>query len=518
VIDARELSKERLVPEITFINASPAYDPKKYEAANLATKNWEQLGIKVNMVTLDLAPLYDRVQKKTDWDAFVYGMGARGERIDPDTFLSALFKSGEITNLMRYSNPEVDKLLEMQRRQVDINKRKEVVFKIQDIVATEVPALFFFHLSTNQFYNNQRFTNCIPTVEGLINVWSMKQMKPSSGDGFLRIAHIADIDTINPMAAKHWEKENPIPMIYDRLAILDNTGKPVPSVAESWRVVDDKTYDVTIRKGIKFHDGKPLTAEDVKFSYDFQKEWDVLLVSSYLKKIKEVQVIDSNKVRFRLEEPYSPFVTIIFNLTCILPKHIWQDVMKRENVKRPHDWANPNPIGSGAFKLVYWRRGEEFKLTRNDDYFDPPKMLGYIQKNYAHHDAVFLALEKGEADINYTAFLPSLAAEAKKIKHLTDASVPTIRLDFLGFNCQNSPFIRMELRQALAHTIDYDKIVQTVLMGQGISGRGVIAPSNKFWFNSNQRFYEFNMEKAKKILKDAGYEWGSDGRLYFPPK
>ena len=111
-----------------------------------------------------------------------------------------------------------------------------------------------------------------------------------------------------------------------------------------------------------------------------------------------------------------------------------------------------------------------------------------------------------------------MAEEAKKMKHLTDASVPTVRLDHLGFNCQNLPFKRIELRQALAHTIDYDKIIQTVLMGKGAAGRGVIAPSNKFWFNPNQKFCEFSMEKAKKILTDAGYEWGSDGRLYYPPK
>jgi peptide/nickel transport system substrate-binding protein len=514
----KDLPKERLVPEITFINASPAYDPKKFEAANLITKNWEQLGLKVNMVTLDFTPLYDRIQKKTDWDAFVCGWAARAERIDPDAFLYMLFKTGEITNMMRYSHPEVDKLLEAQRQEVDINKRKDMILTIQETVGREVPSITLFHLYTNQFYNSQRFSNCVPTVEGLVNVWAMKQMKPISGDGFLKIAHIADIDTINPLAAKHWEKESPLPMIYDRLAILDNTGKPVPSVAESWKAVDNKTYEVTIRKGIKFHDGKPLTAEDVKFSYDFQKEWEVEYVTRYLKKIKEIQVLDPYKVRFKLESPYAPFFTVIFNLTGILPKHIWQDVIKRENVKRPHDWPNPNPIGSGAFKFVYWRRGEEFKLVRNNDYFDPPKIAGYIQHNYAHHDAVLLALDKGEADLNFVPFLPSHAEEAKKIKHLTDISVPTIRLDHLGFNCQNSPFKRMELRQAFAHTIDYDKIVQTVLMGKGMPGRGVIAPSNKFWFNPNQKFYEFNMEKAKKILKDAGYEWGSDGRLYYPAK
>lgn len=517
-VKAKDLPKERLVPEITFINCSPGYDPKKYEAVNLFTKNWEQLGLKVNMVTLEFAALFDRLQQKTDWDAFVTGWTARAERIDPDVLLSLLLTSGGPNNLMRYSNPEVDRLLVMQRQETDVKKRKDAVFKIQEIVSREVPLVTLFHLTTNQFYNNKKFANYVPTPAGLINVWSMKQITPISGDGFLRIAHIADIDTVNPMAAKNWEKECPIPMIYDRLVIHDNTGNPVPSVAESWKAIDNKTYDVVIRKGIKFHDGKPLTAEDIKFSYDFQKEYQVDQVAQFIKGVKDVQILDPYKVRFKLEEPNPSFVAVAFTLTSILPKHIWQDVVKRENVKRPQDWLNPHPVGSGAFKFEYWRRGEEFKLVRNTDYFDPVKISGIIQRFYAHHDAVFLAMERGEADVNFQAFLPSHAEEAKKIKHLTDASTQSIRVDHLGFNCQNLPFKRIELRQALAHTIDYDMIVEAILMGRGIPGRSVISPSNKFWFNPKQHFYEFNMEKAKKILKDAGYEWGPDGRLYYPSK
>lgn len=110
-LKTKDLSKERLVPETTFINYSPAEDPKKFEVANLITKSREQLGIKVNMVTLGYTPLYDRIQNKTDWDAFVVGWAARSERIDPDVILSLLFRTGEVTNFMRYSNPEVDTLL-----------------------------------------------------------------------------------------------------------------------------------------------------------------------------------------------------------------------------------------------------------------------------------------------------------------------------------------------------------------------------------------------------------------------
>jgi len=292
----------------------------------------------------------------------------------------------------------------------------------------------------------------------------------------------------------------------------------VPWIATKTEVVDSVTYDVTIRDDIKFHDGKPLTADDVKFSFDSQKKWHVEYVTRYLKLIKEVEILNPYKLRFKLESPYSPIQTIVFSLVRIIPKHIWENVMTREGVKRPQDWPNSQPIGSGPYKFVYWRSGEEFKLVRNDEHFAPPKIAGYIQHNYAHHDGVLLALEKGEADLNYYSFLTDLALQAGEMGNLTDVSVPQIRLDHLGFNCQKEPFKRAELRQALAHTVPWEKISNAILRGMGVPGKGVIAPSNKFWFNPAQKFYEFDLTKAKKILADAGYDWDDKGRLYYPEK
>jgi peptide/nickel transport system substrate-binding protein len=515
---AADPPKDRLVPEITVINCSPAFDPRRYESENLVVQNCEKLGIKTKMVALEFTPAWDRITQETDWDIGYSSWRPRAERVDPHTLLYMLYKTGELTNWARYSNPEIDRLLEMQLKEMNVDKRREIVFKIQEIVAQEVPYISLYHSNHLTFYNNQRFTNVKPTVEGLVNVWSLRQMKPLSADEMIKIGNNMDIDTINPMAAVNVEKECLVPMIYDRLAVYDTTGEPVPSVAESWKAIDNTTCDVVIRRGMKFHDGKPLTAEDVKFSFDFQKKWKVVQVTQHLGKIKEVQVLEPYKVRFRLEEPYAPLVNVVFYLTSILPKHIWEDVVKRENLAQPQNWANPNCIGSGPFKFVYWRKGEEFKLVRNDQYYDPAKSAGILFKIYAHSDALFLGLRNGEVDVNYNPLLPGLVEQAKNVKHLSEVPGSSITVHQIGFNCQRLPFKRMELRQAVAHAVDYDTIVHTILMDQGIAGKGMIAPANKFWHNPNQRVYEFDMGKAKKLLMDAGYEWGSDGRLYYPAK
>ena len=517
-LKAKELPKERLVPEIIFLNASPAYDIMKYEAGNLIAKNWEKLGFKVEMQALVHAVLRDKIGSHKGFHAWTLGNQSRPERIDPEFWLYYYFHSKSTENFGDYSNPEIDRLIELQRVESDLEKRREAVFKIQELAAEDVPQIFLFHISTSQFMNNKRFSNFRPTVQGMVNPWSMQQLKPLTGDGILRIALHTDIYTLNPLKGAQWEKECPLPMIYDSLFRLDDEAKVVPCIATSWKQVDPTTYDVTIRQGMKWHDGKPLTAEDVKFSYEYQTKWEVMTVTHYLKNFSEIQVLDPYRVRFKLKKPFAPTVTVVFTLPRVLPKHIWEDILKKENLERPHDYLNLNPIGSGPYKFVYWRRGEEFKLVRNEGYYDPPKIAGLIQRAYAHHSACYLALEKAEADVNSYAFLPDLTGQAQKMSHLTDVSVPQIRVDSLGFDCKTEPFKRREVRRALAHTVPWDEIEKLVLRGTGVKGRSAIAPSNKFWFNPNQKFYEYDMEKARKMLKDAGFEWGDNGRIYFPEK
>ena len=130
-LKAKELPKERLVPEIIFFNASPAYDIMKYEAGNLIAKNWEKLGFKVNMQALVHATLRSKIDSRTGFHAWELGNQSRPERIDPEFWLDYYYHSKSETNFGNYSNPEIDRLIELQRVQTDINKRREIVFKIQ---------------------------------------------------------------------------------------------------------------------------------------------------------------------------------------------------------------------------------------------------------------------------------------------------------------------------------------------------------------------------------------------------
>jgi peptide/nickel transport system substrate-binding protein len=518
VVKAKDLPKERLVPDIIFLNASPKYDIMKYEAGNLIAENWEKLGFKVEMKALVYRALREKVGSHKGFNAWTIGNSSRSERVDPEFWLNYYFHSKGTANFGDYSNPEIDRLIELQREETDVNKRREIVFKIQEMTAEDVPQIFLFHITTSQFINNKRFSNFHPVLVGMVNPWSMHQLKSVAGDNILKIAHYNDIYTLNPLKGVQWEKECPLPMIYDSLFMLNDEPKAVPCMATGYEQVNPTTYDVTIRKEMRWHDGKPVTAEDVKFSYEYYQKWEVTGISNYLKKFSEIQVLNPYKVRFKLDRPFAPTVTIMFTLPRIIPKHIWNNILETENLERPHDYPNPHPIGSGPYKFVHWRRGEEFKLVRNEDYYNPPRINGFIFHNYEHQDGVMLALEKGEADVNFYALLPNLALTAKKMRHLTDISVPQIRVDSLGFDTKTEPFKRVEVRRALAHTVPWDKIVKLVLRDMGLNGRGVISPSNKFWFNPNTKFYEYDMKKARKMLKDAGFEWGDNGRIYFPEK
>lgn len=517
-LKAKEFPKERLVPEIIFLNASPDDNTQKYESVNLIVKSWEKLGFKIKMEVLGFAPLREKIGSHKGFNAWTWDAMPRPERFDPEYFLNYFYYSKADTNFGDYKNPEVDRLIELQRRETDIKKRREAVFKIQELVAEDNPLMVLFHLKTNQFINNKRFSNVRPGSGGMINPWSINQLQPLTGDGMLRIAFYKDIYTLNPFKGIQDEKECPLPMIYDSLLQLDDGGGVVPRMATGFKQVDPTTYDVTIRKGMKWHDGKPVTAEDVKFSYEYQTKWEIVSITNYLKNIQDIQILDPYRLRFKLKSPFAPTVYFVFVLPKVLPKHIWEDILKKENLGRPDDYLNLNPIGSGPYKLVYWRRGEEFKLVRNEDYYEPPKIAGLIQHNYAHQEGVFMALEKGEADLNYFPFMPDLVLQAKKLSHLTDISLPTIRIDYIGFDCKQEPFKRPEVRRALGHSIPWGEIEQLVLGGLADRGRGVIAPANKVWHNPKQKVYEYDMDKARKMLKEAGFEWGDNGRIYFPEK
>ena len=513
--------------KVLLVAPAVTYDPLRWESTLLAANAWKQLGIDVEVRPFaDFASLTARHSREPfDFDAFVSGYVGRPERLDPDALLYGPFHSKGIfdngPNYFGYANPEYDRIVESQRKTVDLKQRQALVYKAQEILAKDAPEITLFHRQEMFAYNTRRFTGMVPMVgRGLWNPWTVLEAKPIGSDKTFRMGWATDIDGTNPLSITSAVES--LRLVYDFLARVDKDGQPIPWAAESWRKVTDTQVDVTLRQGMTFHDGRPVTVEDVVFSFEFiRQNGTAPYFSGALEPIRSVRAVNNRVIRFVLHYPYPPLLMVTFTQIPILPKHIWQDVVSRERVETPAKWNNPNPIGSGPYQFGHWRRGEELLLRRYARHFHPPQAGAFLAVKYASADAVFQAIVKGEVDIPDRSITSLQIEEAKRASNVKLVSLPDFGVFYMGFNLRRPPFNNPKFRDAIKHTYDWKTIVEAALGGFGQPGTGMIALVNKFWHNPAweqwlKTDYRFDLALARQMLQQAGYTWDAQGRLLHP--
>lgn len=513
-----------LVPDVRIFSSLPEANQVNYEAAKMIEAEWEALGISVDNRPTEFNTLVSILYgDDQDFDAYTIGWGGRVDRIDPDMFIHSIFHSSNANaggnNTTGFMNDEYDVLADAQREEMDPAARQALVHEAQEVLAKEAPLLTLYSRLLMHGYNNERFTNMtIMAGEGIFNEWMPVEAEPLTDDKWLRIGSQFDLDTVNPMGANSTYEWRNLRLIYDKLVRLSPEAEPQPAAAESWEVVDDTTIDVKVRPGMVFHDGEPVTAEDVKFSYNYFIDWEVGYFMSFLQAIDTVELVDDETVRFNLKQPYAPLVNVTFAQIPILPKHIWENVVEEEGLSHPDEFSNSEAIGSGPFKLEQWRRGEELRVATNRDFYNDIEIDGYIYRVFAQPEAIMTALETGDIDTNAEEFIPAHIHRSEGIDHLNVLEAGDIGYQYLSFNMRKPPFDDLAFRQAIAHTVDYDLILDAHLQGFGLAGGAglVISPQNEFWFNPDVDRPQFDPERARQILSDAGYTWDDEGRLRFP--
>ncbi len=516
-----------IVPEFSLLTSLPETNQVNHEAANAMGTIWnDELGMDVSVEPIDFNVLVDRIYGDAeDYETYTVGWSGRVDRIDPDMFIYAIFHSSAAipggNNTTRFKSDAYDEIAEAQRTEMDESKRQELVFEAQEMLADEAPLVTLYARDLVHAYNNERFDNItVMAGEGIFNEWMPMDVEPLTDDKMLRIASTQDLDTLNPLEANSVYEWRNLRLIYDKLVRLSPSAEPEPAAAEDWEVVDDTTIDVTVRDGMTFHDGEPVTVEDVKFSFDYMIEHEIGYFISFLNPIDSVEITDDSTVRFNLTEAYAPFVNVTLAQIPILPKHIWENLLEEEGIGHPGEFANENPVGSGPFVFDGWKRGEDLRTKTFDDFYKDIAIDGYIYDLYAQDEAVMTALETKSADVNAEQFIPANIEKAQTFDFLTVEEVPDIGFQYLSFNMNKEPFDDKAFRQAIAHTIDYDTIIDVYLDSYGIKGGSglVLNEANEFWYNPNVERPEYDIEKAKEILTEAGYTWDSDGKLRMPVK
>ena len=313
----------------------------------------------------------------------------------------------------------------------------------------------------------------------------------------------ADVTSFDPHQGKETPAVTVTCQIFDTLTAVDPaTGEVKPQIAESWEQLDDTTYVFHIRKGIKFHNGSELTAADVKFSLD--RAIASASVSYIVDFIKEVNVKDDFTVQVVLRAPYAPALR---NLAVPFAAIVCKDVVEKDE-----EAFKLRPIGSGPYKFVEWKPGDTVKLDAFDDYMDgKPATPHLVMKVVPETSQRLIALETGDLDISYDLGVNDVK-RGRDNKDLVILEAPSLSCWYISMNINKKPFDDPRVREAINYAIDRQLIVDTIMSGNGQAADAIIAPSVFGYYPSG--VYEYNPEKAKALLKDAGYEKGFKTNLW----
>ncbi len=281
---------------------------------------------------------------------------------------------------------------------------------------------------------------------------------------------------------------------FDSLVWKDDQGF-VPALAREWEHDQEgKVYTFQLREGVTWHDGTPFTADDVVFTYEYMKEHPTNWAD--LSSVEEVVELEEHRVQIQLEEADAAFLNNIAGVVHIIPRHIW------EGVEDPADFRSPEAvIGTGPYKLKdYQREKGYYQYEAFEDYYlGTPSFEELLMLKVSEPQ---LAAQRG--DVNYVQVQP----EALDRLEGTNLEVIQGTHDWnlkLMFNHQQSPFDQEEFRQALAHAIDLERLVERALRGYGLPGSpGLISPDS-YWHNPDLPAYEYDLSRVEEILEGLGY-------------
>jgi peptide/nickel transport system substrate-binding protein len=494
-----------------------------------AAEDFRKVGLTPNLnpvVSSTVVPRTYAEHEKFYGDIGSIAWGATPDRLEPNFYLqtmlhSSFAKLGE-RNYGHYRSAKFDAACDAQKREMDPEKRVKLVWEAQAVAAADYPIWWLAYPPLISAYNKRDFEGAVEMMGSgygqVYSMWSYLKIRPRTARKTLRSGTQVDyITTLNPFTAATSPNQCFLRFFYDTFALIGPDLKAHPWAAESWKVVNPKTIDVVLRKGMKFHDGKPVTGEDFRFTFDYLKKWDFPFFRHAMTVIEKIEVNGMN-IRFQLVEPYAPFIFTVLTWLFILPKHIWEKIPESVGLKHPGDYQNPNPIGSGPFKFGYFRKGQEAYFKANKEHFAAPAVDDVYFVIIPSADGVAGALERGEIDINQVSLTPALADRLQELPFMQVAYAPTHMVYEARPNIEKKPFDDVQFRKAIYHTFDRRPFVN-YFAGKAIEGRNTpFTPLMKPWHNPNLLAPEYSIDKARDVLRQAGYTWNADGKLCFPAK
>lgn len=334
--------------------------------------------------------------------------------------------------------------------------------------------------------------------------------------GTLVISFSGDAATLDPHGRHETTTLSIQGHFFDRLVRLDDDLKIVPDLALSWRIVNDTTWEFDLRKNIFFHNGEPFNARSAKFSIERAKTHPKSQMKASVPDYKEIIADEEHKLRLVTKVP-QPETLMMLALIHMVPEQYYS--------KKDDAFVAVNPVGSGAYKFQKWVKDDYIEMTAYEKWYrGTPDFKKVIIRPIPEDATRVAALISGEVDVCSGVSIPDIPrVEKNKGSYLS--RVPSQRVMYLQFDVfcdkggkapeaqpgiptgQPNPFKDIRVRKAVAHAVNVDEIIKFVMEGSAYPATNMLC-SNVFGFNPEIRRPEYSPEKAKTLLKEAGYPNG----------
>ena len=355
----------------------------------------------------------------------------------------------------------------------------------------------------------KRITLVLTFFLGVLLLAGCSNSKDKAGDSdkkdeenTLRVAMATEIDSLDPFKMTAGDTETIMDQVFDGLFDVDTDGSLIPDLAESYSVSEDgKTYDFKLKKDVYFHDGKKFGAEDVLYTYDAMagltsKE----PLSSKFAIIDKIDVIDDLNVRVHLKERQNGFIYLTL----------------RPIVEKDYKDNGTKPIGTGPYEFVSYTPGEGLKLKKFNDYHKKDHIAHFENLEVIRitdRQTMIMALKNKDLDLADRIS----AEEADQLKDVcTVNNFPQNLVQVMGLNNDFKAFQDKNVRLALNYAIDRDEIIESAAEGKATKLFSSFSPALKEYFEDLGEYYPHDVEKAKALLKEAGYEKGLSFKLTVP--
>jgi len=329
-------------------------------------------------------------------------------------------------------------------------------------------------------------------------------------------AHAQPKDTLTVALVSHAPTLDPH-MHFERVGILVNINmfdsllhrntklEYEPSLATSWKPINDTTWEFKLRKGVKFHNGDALTAEDVKFSIERVtepgKEKKKSPQYGNIRAIKDVRIVDADTIQIVTDKPFP----------LLLERLVFFPIVPKKHVEKVGDdaFGTTAPVGTGPWKFVEWKRDQYIRLEAFDGHWRGKPAFKHLVIRAIPEVATQIAeMKTGGVDLirNVSA---DLVPEMKSSAQTYVSSSPILRVHYVELDMRSAPFDKKLVRQAANYAIDKQAIIQKLMGGLGQQVATVVQPK-AFGFDGEVKPYAYDPKKAKELLAQAGYAGGVD--------